>query len=405
MKINNILLKGVNIPVLYEFDDSMPVVSFKLVFKTSGSLKDGKNLGLAKICAKLLNEGTKSLGVSEFSRLLEIKAIELYASCGFETFVIEINCLKEHFDYALNLLTNLLKEPNLTKETLEKLKIITKGEIATKESDFDYQAKTELDKILYENTPLANRIIGTKDSVDDINLNDVKRFLDELNLSNLYVVLAGDVSENINLNSVLNGLKAGTKYDLKFYATSDKENINFIKKETKQAYIYFGAPYLVEKNERFLANVASFILGSSGFGSRLMEEIRVKRGLAYSVYARSNFSLTSSSIWGYMQTKNENKDQALTVIKDEFMKFVNDGVSQDELKVAKNFLLGSVPLQKETMFKRVFIKEQEFYQGFSFGEFERNLQKIKNLNLETLNAFIKKHSEILKLSFAIIYND
>lgn len=405
MKINNILLKGVNIPVLYEFDNSMPVVNFKLVFKASGSLKDGKNLGLAKICAKLLNEGTKSLGVSEFSRLLEIKAIELYASCGFETFVIEVNCLKEHFNYALNLLTNLLNEPNLTKETLEKLKIITKGEIATNESNLDYLAKTELDRILYENTPLENKIIGTKDSVDNINLDDIKRFLDELNLSNLYVVLAGDVSENINLNSVLNGLKAGTKDDLEFYATSDKEKTSFIKKETKQAYIYFGSPYLVEKDERYLANVASFILGSSGFGSRLMEEIRVKRGLAYSVYARSNFSLTSSSIWGYMQTKNENRDQAINAIKNEFIKFINDGAKEDELKVAKNFLLGSVPLQKETMFKRVFIKEQEFYQGFSFGEFERNLQKIKNLNLETLNAFIKKHSEILKLSFAIIYND
>jgi len=53
-----------------------------------------------------------------------------------------------------------------------------------------------------------------------------------------------------------------------------------------------------------------------------MEEIRVKRGLAYSIYARADFGLSSSKIWGYMQTKNESKDDAINVIKSEFLKFV-----------------------------------------------------------------------------------
>ncbi|NLK66458.1 MAG: insulinase family protein [Campylobacteraceae bacterium] len=403
MKIEYIDIKNIAIPLLYKFDNSMPVVNFKLVFKASGSVRDADKAGLAKLTAKLLNEGTKTHGVSEFSKALEIKAIELYAGCGFETFTIEINCLKEHFEYALGLLESLLSDPNLTESTLEKIKTIAKGELATKENDFDYQAKEELEKILFANTPLANKM--SYESVDSISLDDIKNFLNELSLSNLYIVLAGDVSSDINLSKTLDALNSGIKTELEVYKTSFDEITKFVKKESEQAYIYFGAPYNVPKDERYLSSVATFILGSSGFGSRLMEEIRVKRGLAYSIYARSSFNLSSSSIWGYMQTKNENKEEAISVIKDEFLKFVRDGVSEEELKGAKNFLLGSVPLQKETMFQRVYIKEQEFYQGLEFGEFERNLERVKNLDLKTLNEFIKSHDEILKLSFAVIYNE
>lgn len=402
MKKIDLKYKNLNIPLLYEFDSSMPVVNFKLIFKASGSVANGKFPGLANLVAKMLNEGTSKLGVSEFANLLELKAVNLSVFSGFETFGFEINTLKENFDYGLNLLTNLLKDPNFTQKTLDKIKTLIKGEIASNNTDFDYLSRTELNRLLYENTSLEYPQIGTLESIDKISLNDVKEFFNALFLDNLFIVLAGDIKENIDLNELLNCFKNGNKNNLAFIKTSDEKKLSFVKKQVEQAYIYFGAPYNVEKDEIFKANVAIFIFGSSGFGSRLMEEIRVKRGLAYSIYARADFGLSSSKIWGYMQTKNESKDDATRVIKSEFLKFVKDGVSQDELNSAKNFLLGSVVLQKETMFGRINIKQKEFYMGEEFGEFERTLEKIKALNLDDLNKFIKAHDEILNLSFSVV---
>lgn len=404
MKKIDLKYKNLNIPLLYEFDNSMPVVNFKLIFKASGSVANGKFPGLANLVAKMLNEGTLKLGVSEFANLLELKAVNLSIFSGFETFGFEINTLKENFDYGLNLLINLLKDPNFTQKTLDKIKTLIKGEIASNNTDFDYLSRTELNRLLYENTSLEYPQIGTLESIDKIGLNEVKEFFDALFLENLFIVLAGDIKENINLNELLNCFKNGNKNNLPFIKTSDEQKLSFVKKQVEQAYIYFGAPYNVKKDEIFKANVAIFIFGSSGFGSRLMEEIRVKRGLAYSIYARADFGLSSSKIWGYMQTKNESKDDAIEVIKSEFLKFVKDGVSQDELNSAKNFLLGSVVLQKETMFGRINIKQKEFYMGEEFGELERTLEKIKALNLDDLNKFIKAHDEILNLSFAVISN-
>ncbi|MCZ6168372.1 M16 family metallopeptidase [Campylobacter ureolyticus] len=402
MKKIDLKYKNLNIPLLYEFDSSMPVVNFKLIFKASGSVANGKFPGLANLVAKMLNEGTSKLGVSEFANLLELKAVNLSIFSGFETFGFEINTLKENFNYGLNLLISLLKDPNFTQKTLDKIKTLIKGEIASNNTDFDYLSRTELNRLLYENTSLEYPQIGTLESIDKIGLNEVKEFFDALFLENLFIVLAGDIKENIDLNELLNCFKNGNKNNLPFIKTSDEQKLSFVKKQVEQAYIYFGAPYNVKKDEIFKANVAIFIFGSSGFGSRLMEEIRVKRGLAYSIYARADFGLSSSKIWGYMQTKNESKDDAIEVIKSEFLKFVKDGVSQDELNSAKNFLLGSVVLQKETMFGRINIKQKEFYMGEEFGEFERTLEKIKALNLDDLNEFIKAHDEILNLSFSVI---
>lgn len=402
MKKIDLKYKNLNILLLYEFDNSMPVVNFKLIFKASGSVANVKFPGLANLVAKMLNEGTSKLGVSEFANLLELKAVNLSIFSGFETFGFEINTLKENFDYGLNLLISLLKDSNFTQKTLDKVKTLIKGEIASNNTDFDYLSRTELNRLLYENTSLEYPQIGTLESIDKIGLNEVKEFFDALFLENLFIVLAGDIKENINLNELLNCFKNGNKNNLAFIKTSDEKKLSFVKKQVEQAYIYFGAPYNVKKDEIFKANVAIFIFGSSGFGSRLMEEIRVKRGLAYSIYARADFGLSSSKIWGYMQTKNESKDDAINVIKSEFLKFVKDGVSQDELNSAKNFLLGSVVLQKETMFGRININQKEFYMGEEFGEFERTLEKIKALNLDDLNKFIKAHDEILNLSFSVV---
>ena len=99
-------IKGIKTSLIYEYSSSLPIVNLKLVFKVAGSIYAIKP-GLAKISSALLNEGTKQLGVNEFSKRLEMLAIDINASAGFESFSIEINCLKEHFKFAFDMLIKL----------------------------------------------------------------------------------------------------------------------------------------------------------------------------------------------------------------------------------------------------------------------------------------------------------
>ncbi|MEN8303905.1 MAG: pitrilysin family protein [Campylobacterota bacterium] len=406
--IEHIEVNGINVPVIFEQDKRLPLVTMQFTFTNSGSITDTSKAGLAKFSAKLMNEGTKKLGSSAFAEALEAKAIHISSSTGTETFVMEVGSLKENFDEGLKRFDSLLKDPNFSKEAVEKVKTMTLGSLSAKENNFDYVASNELKAVLFKGTVLANPSLGTMESVKTIELKDVKKFLSShLTQSNLIVVLGGDIdlkSAKKSIAKIIEKMPKGNVAPVKHYDTIKKAQESVLKRETEQAYIYFGSPYnmRVDSEDNHKARVATYILGTGGFGSRLMEEIRVKRGLAYSAYARVSVAKSNSYLTGYLQTKIDSGDEAKKTVKEVIAKFVKDGVTKEELEHTKKFLLGSEPLRVETMSQRLNRTFLEYYKGFELGHAEKELEKIANLKLKDLNEFIKSHKEILDLSFAIV---
>ncbi|RXK14308.1 peptidase M16 [Halarcobacter mediterraneus] len=403
IKINNI-----NVPIVFEEDKHLPILNLQLVFKNSGYIQDKNKNGLASLSAKLLNEGTKELGSTKFAQKLEDSAISLHSNIGFETFVIELSSIKEVNDKGLKLLKQLLNDPNYDKDVLEKLKTISTGGLKRKEHDFDYIASTNLKKILFKNTPLESPASGTIKSISNIKLSDIENFLNKtIDLNNLIIVAGGDINFkdlSKKLNSLLKDIKADNSNKFQEVKVSEKVQTKIIKKDTQQAYIYFGSPFYtnVSSNDNYKAKVASFILGGSGFGSRLMEEIRVKRGLAYSAYGYVSINKSHTYFTGYLQTKLESADEAKDLVIQIVDNFVKEGVTKEELDSAKNFILGSEPLRTETLSQRLHRAFTLYYRGLDFNYTEKELEKIENLTLEELNSYIQSHKEIKKLSFSIV---
>ena len=406
--VDNIEVNGKQVPIIFEDDKRLPLVTMQFIFTNSGSVTDTQKAGLAKFSSRIMSEGTKALGSNAFAEALEAKAIHISASTGKETFVMEVGCLKDEFDNALKYFADLLNDPNITQEAVDKVKTTTIGSLTSKENNFDYVAANELKKLMFKGTPLANPVSGTIDSVKSIELDDVEAFLkSHLVSSKLIVVLGGDINlkkAKEKIAKVIETMPKGRASKLKYYDVVKNATENVLKKETEQAYIYFGSPYnmSVDSEDNYKAKIATFILGSGGFGSRLMEEIRVKRGLAYSAYVRENISKSSSYMSGYLQTKLESLDEAKKTVKEVIVEFVKNGVTKDELKQTKKFLLGSEPLRVETMSQRLNRTFMEYYKGQELGHSTRELELIKDLKLKDLNSFIKEHVEILDMSFAIV---
>ena len=162
--IETIEVNGKTIPVIFEQDKRLPLVTMQFVFTNSGTITDTTKAGLAKFAARVMGEGTSKLGSSAFAETLEAKAIHISASSGTETFVVETGCLKGEFDNALNYFHDLLQDPNLTQSAIDKVKTTTIGSLSSKANDFDYVASNELKKLLFAKTPLANPSSGTIDS-------------------------------------------------------------------------------------------------------------------------------------------------------------------------------------------------------------------------------------------------
>jgi len=396
------------VPLIYENDKRLPIVSIQLVFQNGGSIANAGHAGLSRAVAKVYAEGTKTLGSKEFAQRLDAKAIHISAHSGGETFVFELSCLKEHMQEGVDALSDLLNDPNLSEDALEQVKTVTQGEIQRKSTDFDYVAGRTLKELLFKNTVLALAPIGTSESVNALKVDDIKTFIDEhIVRKRAICVIGGDLSQDeatATVQKLLAPLQKGSKTTLPYFEVNPKTTEEIVRKKTEQAYVYFGSPFNMKTGDAdyYKSRVAIFILGSSGFGSRLMEEIRVKKGLAYSAYGRVQVNRTNAYFSGYLQTKLESQDEAQKSVNEVIKTFVDKGVTQDELDQAKRFLLGSEPLRVETLSQRLGRTFQDYYKGAPLDNSQRELDLIEALELKDLNTFISQHKEILNLSYAIV---
>ncbi len=397
------------VPVIYEENHLLPMGFIHLAFRGGGSLGDKDRLGLAKLFAQVLNEGTKELGAVGFAQLLEQKAISLNVDTSTEDLQVTLEFLKEYEDEAIMRLKELLKSPNFTQNALEKVRTRMLAQLLQKESDFDYLAKLTLKQELFANTPLANASLGTKESLQKIKLDDLKQqFAKVFELNKLVVVLGGDLKMDQTLkrlDNALNFLPQGKAYNEPYFETSDKKSEKILYKDTEQAFVYFGAPFKIKDLKQDLAKskVMMFVLGG-GFGSRLMEKIRVQEGLAYSVYIHSNFSKVAHFASGYLQTKLSTQAKSVALVKKIVKEFVEKGMTQQELDDAKKFLLGSEPLRNETLSSRLNTTYNYFYLGLPLDFKKTLLDQIQKMSLKEINDFIKAHTEINDLTFAIVSN-
>ncbi|MFY4748275.1 M16 family metallopeptidase [Aliarcobacter butzleri] len=406
--IKHINIKGTEVPIIFEEQKDLPILNLQLVFQNSGYIQDKDKNGLVNLSSSILNEGTKELGSSNFAQILDENAITIHSSNGFETFVIEISSLKEQSKKAVSLLNDLLKSPNFTQSSLDKIKTIQTGYLKRKENDFDFIAQNQLKALLFKDTALENPSSGTIESISKIELKDIENFLSKtISLNNLIIVAGGNFTQKeieTLIKPILKNLKIGEKSEVKKIDFKSQKSEKTLQRDTEQAYIYFGSSFNIDSKdeENYKAKVASFILGGSGFGSRLMEEIRVKRGLAYSAYGNISINKTHTYFSGYLQTKNETAKEAQELVSKLVDEFVENGVTQEELTAAKNFLLGSEPLRNETLAQRLNKSFTLYYRGLDQDYSKKELEKIQNLKLEDLNNYIKSHKEINNLTFSIV---
>jgi predicted Zn-dependent peptidase len=405
--VKKITYKDAQVPMVFETGNFVPIVSMQLVFTNAGHLSNEKD-GQADMTAKLLNEGTKKDGAVGFAEKLDAHAIELGSHVGRESFVIELSALKSEFAYGIELLKELLKDPNFTQEALAQVKRQKIGWLTQKKSDFDYIAATNLRELLFKGTPLARSYDGTMESVEAMTLNDLEQFVKtRFGYNNLIAVVGGDISfdeAQTYMEGILPLLPKSETKAIEPLRASDKNETKLIDEETQQAYIYFGAPfdYSYKEPDQYKAKIAEYLLGGAGFGSRLMEEIRVKRGLTYGAYSALRRAKYASYLSGYLQTKLSTQDEAVALVKKVVKEFVEKGITAEELKAAKEFLVGSEPLRTETLSQRLNRAYSEYYYGRPLGFSKEQLKKIEAVTLEEMNRFIKAHPELTDLSFAIV---
>lgn len=333
-------------------DHSVPVLSVSLGFKAGGSAYDpvGKE-GLATLVSGMLDEGAGDLDSFAFRTRLENTAIHLSFSASPNSFTGTLKTVSDHRMEAFELLRLALTKPRFDAEPLDRVRHQILAGLAEEAEDPDSIAGEALDRLLFPGHPYSRPAKGTVKTVSALKVADLRAFVaSRLTLDGLKVGVSGDISP-LELGQMLDKTfgalpKVANVPALAAVAIPEQGGTAVIDRDLPQAVAVFAQPGLDRADPDFYpAYVVNYILGGGGFSSRLMTEVREKRGLAYSVYAYFQDLDGAPLIVGGVSTNAARVGESLSVIAGEWRKMAENGPTQEELDAAKSYLIGSWPLR------------------------------------------------------------
>lgn len=335
-------------------DHNNPILSVELSWRDSGAAYDpmGKE-GLSRLMAGTLDEGAGPYDSQAFQRKLEDLSIKLSFSAGSDNIQAHLTTLTRNRASAFDLLRLSLVMPHFENAAVQRVKGQLLAMLARSSEDPNAIASRSWMAAAMPGHPYGRGVEGTADSIAAIGKDDLKSALLRLGRDNLIVGVAGDITPK-ELATLLDQ----TFLDLPAKSSAAKiaeANVAvpqpgvrplIVKKNIPQSVVQFGFQGLKRDDpDWFPAYVLNYILGGGGFTSRLMVEIREKRGLAYSAHSYL-YPMDHGAVWlGGVATRNDKVAQSIELVRKELARMAENGVNGKELEDAKTYLTGSFALR------------------------------------------------------------
>ncbi len=333
-------------------DHSNPILALDLAFDGSGASQDPKGkAGLAGLLSSTMDEGAGPYDSQEFQGLLDNLSISLGFSAGLDSFSGKLTTLTKHRETAFRLLRLALTEPRFDAEPVERIRAQILNGITRQAEDPDAIANRTLRKLFFPEDAYGRPRQGTKASVQAIQSDDLRAFVgNHLARDRLVIGVVGDITADelaALLDSTFGALPPqGVPLADSLAPVAGAGETVVVVKDIPQSVVALGHRGIARDDpDYYIAYVVNQILGGSGFNSRLYEEVREKRGLAYSVYAYLSPLDRAALIGGGTATQNARVGESLDLIRQEWRRMAATGPTTEELALAKTFLTGSFPLR------------------------------------------------------------
>jgi zinc protease len=331
-------------------EPSIPFVALELRFRGGASLDNPDARGAVNLMTALLEEGTGELDARGFKRAQE----ELATSFGFDAdrdaVSVSARFLTENRDASVALLRKALQEPAFPDEAVERVRGQVLSIIQSDLKDPNDIASQTFGPILYGNHPYAHPVNGTIESVTGLTRADLEAaHRNVLARDRVFVGVAGDISaEELGpmLDQLLGGLPETGAPMPPRADVSIPPGVTVVDFATPQSVALFAQKGISQKDpDYFAAILLNHVIGGGSFESRLMNEVREKRGLTYGVYSYLSSRDLADVFLGSVSSSNDRIGEAISVIQDEWRKAATDGLTEKELENAKTYITGAYPLR------------------------------------------------------------
>jgi zinc protease len=392
-----IVLKNGMVLLLAE-QHSIPMVTVNMAITAGSTAEPGDKPGLASLTASLLTQGTKERTASRISSEIDYIGGSLSTSGGEDFASASLRVLKKDIRTGLDLLSDVLLNPVFDQKEIDRKVKETLAEIQRQKEEPGAVAGEAFQKAVFGAHPYGRTNDDVAAYLPKLTRQDVLSFhAARYSPNQAIIAVVGDVTEKELVPLLNEYFKPWRKKEQKQPAYDktpviEKTAALRIDKKITQANVVMGHVGISRENPDFYACVVmNYILGGGGFSSRLMDNIRDNRGLAYSVHSGFAAQKEPGAFQVIIQTKNESANEVIAETLGELRRIQSEPVSEQELADAKAYLTGSFPLRMDTSAKIAgMLTSIELYNlGLDYPQ--TYLKSIKEVTREDLQRVAKKY--------------
>lgn len=332
-------------------DHTLPIIAMQYLFLDSGTALDPlSKQGLVRLLSNTMDEGADDLDSQSFQKTLADHSISLSFSAGRDGFGGNVKTLTRNKDLAFSLLEKAISAPRFDEEPVGRMRDANIVRLNSSKGEPGWMAARLINDRVFEGHEYSKNSGGTLSGLAGITPDDLRTFKKNyLTKDRLLIAIAGDITPE-EVKAALDKTFAtlnptAPQNDIKDTTVQNAGEIYLCEQKIPQTMIEIILPAFGRDDADFYAlQIMNYIYGGGGFGSRLMDEVREKRGLTYGIYSSLNDYRHIDTIGISTSTKNESAAEVLSLIRETMTGMKEKSITEKELADAKSYITGSMPL-------------------------------------------------------------
>jgi zinc protease len=342
-------------------DHGIPHVAVSVRVRTGSQFDPAEKEGVAQLAGEMLFRGSENYNREDLNEAIDGIGCSMNVRVQKSTMSISGDVARDQLPRFIELLCEVLFRPSFSREELDKLKRQTISEISATADDDTALARRGFGRTLFRGHPWARPTIGTEQSIKNIELADIQSFYDEHIASAPRVIgVSGDtdVDEIVGLlgQSIPSPLVDVATKEFTIGAPSTNPGrivVLMDKPDRSQTQVIMGHATIPAKHQ----DMVPLSVGNTAFGgtftSRLMQEVRVKRGWSYGAYSSFSIGRELSTFQTVFYPKTEDTIPAIELVLELLEELKTDGLPEDHINFSKSFRTNAFAFSLETHFKRL----------------------------------------------------
>lgn len=383
--------------VLFVESAELPMVDLALTFN-AGSARDADLSGLSVLTHGLLDKGTGDMDADAIASKFEDVGAQFSASVDLDRSSVTLRSLSDEglFTDALNTFINVVSKPSFPKRDFDREQKRLLISLEDQEQRPGEIVSRAFYASLYAEHPYAKPTHGNKESVAKIKLKDLQRFHQtHFTVNNAILAIVGDLRREraeAVANKISQSLPSGNKLSKISSVPAGKASTEHIEFPSQQAHVRIGQIGIERGNpDYFSLYVGNHILGGGGFTSRLVEEVRSKRGLSYSVYSYFIPLQQAGPFLLGLQTRADQAQQAIEVCNQVLNDYIENGPTQEELMLSKKSIISGFPLRIDSNRDVLGYLSLIGYYDLPLSYLQDFTKQIEQVTLQDIKSAFRKH--------------